>query len=86
MDGFTPQSHYPWIKAPGTHWVGDCVGSRTGLDAVLKRKISDSMGNQNPLAKCLIYNSILPEVLSILIFLNSFVLKSKHQFKRITKW
>jgi len=27
-------------KAPGTHWIGDRVGPRAGLDAVAKRKKS----------------------------------------------
>jgi hypothetical protein len=26
-------------KATDTHWIGDCVGPRTGLDKVEKRKI-----------------------------------------------
>jgi hypothetical protein len=26
-------------KVPGTRWIGGCVGSRTGLDAVEKRKL-----------------------------------------------
>jgi hypothetical protein len=26
-----------WERAPGTHWIGGCVGSRAGLDNV-KRK------------------------------------------------
>jgi hypothetical protein len=32
---FTPRG-----RAPGTHWIGGWVGSRTVLDAVVKRKIS----------------------------------------------
>jgi hypothetical protein len=31
---FTPEE-----RAPGTHWIGGCVGPRVGLDAVEKRKI-----------------------------------------------
>jgi len=29
----------PGRCSPGTHWTGGCVGPRTGLDAVAKRKI-----------------------------------------------
>jgi hypothetical protein len=38
---FTPRPLYPRVKAPGTHWIGDRVGPRAGLDAVVKRKIPD---------------------------------------------
>jgi hypothetical protein len=31
---FTPRE-----RAPGTHWIGDWVGTRAGLYAVLRRKI-----------------------------------------------
>jgi len=34
-------------KAPGNHWTGGWVGSRTGPDEVMKRKkIPDPAGNQ----------------------------------------
>jgi hypothetical protein len=36
---FTHRPLYPRGKAPGTHWVGSCVGPRAGLDAQEKRKI-----------------------------------------------
>jgi len=26
-------------RAPGTHWIGDWMGPKAGLDAVVKRKI-----------------------------------------------
>jgi hypothetical protein len=29
----------PRKRAPATHWIGGCVGPRTVLDAVVKRKI-----------------------------------------------
>jgi len=32
---FTPRE-----RAPGTHWIRDWVGSRAGLEAVVKRKIT----------------------------------------------
>jgi len=27
------------VRAPSTHWIGGWMGPRTGLDAVVKRKI-----------------------------------------------
>jgi hypothetical protein len=38
----------PEETAPGTHWIGEWVGPRTGLDDV-KRKISPVLGLQLPL-------------------------------------
>jgi hypothetical protein len=36
----TPRPLYtPGERAPGTHWIGDLVSPRAGLDAVTKRKI-----------------------------------------------
>jgi hypothetical protein len=32
----------PREKAPGTHWIGDSLGPRAGLDDVQKRKFFDS--------------------------------------------
>jgi hypothetical protein len=34
--------------APGTHWIGGGVGPRTGLDAVVKRKITSLRRDSNP--------------------------------------
>jgi len=34
--------------APGTYWIGSCVGPRAGLDAVANRKISSPCCNPNP--------------------------------------
>jgi hypothetical protein len=31
-------------RVPGTHWIGYCVDPRTGLEAVLKRRIPSSRG------------------------------------------
>jgi len=31
--------HTPATLPPGTHWIGGWVGSRAGLDVVVKRKI-----------------------------------------------
>jgi hypothetical protein len=35
-------------RAPGTHWIGDWVGSRAGLDTVVKRKISNPYRDSKP--------------------------------------
>jgi hypothetical protein len=34
-----PRSLYPQGRRPGTHWIEDWVGPRTGLDMVSKKKI-----------------------------------------------
>jgi hypothetical protein len=34
-----PAALYPRGKDPGTHWIGDWVGLRAGLDAGARRKI-----------------------------------------------
>jgi hypothetical protein len=41
---FTPRE-----RAPGTHWIGDKMGPRDVLDAVVKRKISNPRRESNPL-------------------------------------
>jgi hypothetical protein len=35
---FTPRPLYSGERAPGSHWIGDWVSPRTGLDAVTKKK------------------------------------------------
>jgi len=42
-----PAALPPWERAPGTHWIGGCGGSRTGLDAVVKRKIPSPCRDSN---------------------------------------
>jgi hypothetical protein len=39
MVGITPRPLFFQEKSPGIHWIGGWVGSRAGLDAVVKRKI-----------------------------------------------
>jgi len=34
---FTSRPLYPEERIPGTHWIGDCVGPRLCMDAVIKR-------------------------------------------------
>jgi hypothetical protein len=36
---FTPRPLYPQEIASDIHWIGGCVGLRTGLDDVKRRKI-----------------------------------------------
>jgi hypothetical protein len=38
---FTPRE-----RVPGTHWIGGWVGTRAGLDTVVKRKIPTPAGNR----------------------------------------
>jgi hypothetical protein len=38
----------PGLKAPHTHWIGDLVGSRDGLDSVAKRRIPSPRRESNP--------------------------------------
>jgi hypothetical protein len=40
---FTPRE-----RAPVTHWIGGWVGPRSGLDAVVKRKITSPRRESNP--------------------------------------
>jgi hypothetical protein len=40
---FTPRE-----RAPGTHWIGGWMGSRAGLDAVVKREIPIPRRESNP--------------------------------------
>jgi len=35
-------------RAPGTHWIGGWVGSRTALDRVVKRNILSPCRESNP--------------------------------------
>jgi hypothetical protein len=42
------QLQAPAALPPGTHWIGDWVGPRAVLDAVVKRKISSPRRESNP--------------------------------------
>jgi hypothetical protein len=39
---FTPRE-----RDPGTHWIGDWVGTRDGLDVVVKRNIPSPLRESN---------------------------------------
>jgi hypothetical protein len=43
-----PSRLNPSERAPGTHWIGDWVGPRAVLDAVVKRKIPSPRREWNP--------------------------------------
>jgi hypothetical protein len=43
-----PGRFTPSKRAPGTHWIGGWVGSRAGLDAVVKRRIPSRYWDSNP--------------------------------------
>jgi hypothetical protein len=38
----------PGGRAPGTHWIGDCLGPKAGLDAVARRKNPNPCRESNP--------------------------------------
>jgi hypothetical protein len=48
MVNFTLRPLYPRERAPDTHWIGGWVGSRTVLEAVVKRKIPSLLRESNP--------------------------------------
>jgi hypothetical protein len=43
-----PSAFTPGERAPSTHWIGDWMDFRVGLDAVEYRKISLSCREPNP--------------------------------------
>jgi hypothetical protein len=45
---FMPRPLYPRRKCPGTHWTGDWVGPRAGLDPAERRTISFPWRESNP--------------------------------------
>jgi hypothetical protein len=47
MNAFTPRPLYPEKRNPGIHWIGGCVGPKSGVDAVVKRKIQALAGNRS---------------------------------------
>jgi hypothetical protein len=44
---FTTRPLYPKERALGTYWIGDWVGSRAVLDAMVKRKIPNFRRDSN---------------------------------------
>jgi hypothetical protein len=44
----------PGERAPGTRWIGDWVGTRAGLDAVLKGKYPVPAGNLTPVVQLVV--------------------------------
>jgi hypothetical protein len=43
-----PAAFTPTGRAPGTHWIGDWVGPKAILDAVVKRKIPSPRRESKP--------------------------------------
>jgi hypothetical protein len=43
-----PGCFMPRERAPGTHWIGGCVGPRAVLDTVVKRIIRSPHQESNP--------------------------------------
>jgi hypothetical protein len=48
MVSFRPLPQYTRGKAPGTHWIGDWVSPKAGLDATKRREISYLCQESNP--------------------------------------
>jgi hypothetical protein len=43
---FTPWPFYP--QGEGTHWIGDCLDPRAGLDVVVRKKVPSHCQHSNP--------------------------------------
>jgi hypothetical protein len=54
-----PGRSTPRERAPGTHWIGDWVGPRAGLDPVVRRKIPSPRRDLKPRSSSL-YPSATP--------------------------
>jgi hypothetical protein len=39
-----PGRFTPWVRAPRTHWIGSCVGPKTGLEGMVKREFFTLLG------------------------------------------
>jgi hypothetical protein len=46
-----PGHFTPGERAPGTYWIRDWVGTRSGQDAMAKRKFPALAGNQIPVVQ-----------------------------------
>jgi hypothetical protein len=44
----TPGRFTPWENVPRTHWIGDWVSPRAGLDAAEKKKSHAPVRNRTP--------------------------------------
>jgi hypothetical protein len=50
-------------RTPNNHWIGECVGPRTGIDAMVKREIPVSAGNRTPVVQSRSLVTVLTELL-----------------------
>jgi hypothetical protein len=57
-----PTRFDPKKRALGTHWIGNWVEPRTGLDAVAKREIPASAGDRTPVFHCTDWATSAPQV------------------------
>jgi hypothetical protein len=49
-----PAALYPLEGTSSTHWLGDCVGIRVGLDTEDRRNILASAGDRSPIVQFVI--------------------------------
>jgi hypothetical protein len=49
---FKPLPLYPEEMAPGTHWIGDCVGPRADMNCSRKRKSFPQPGIEPQFNEC----------------------------------
>jgi hypothetical protein len=61
--GVTGQRHapaalYPRERTPGTHWIGDWVGLRAGLDTEAKGKSFASSRDRTPVVQSVVRHYI----------------------------
>jgi hypothetical protein len=65
-----PGSFSPREKVPGTHWVGDWMGPKAGLDTVVRRKIPSTCQDSNLQSSSpALYHLDSPAVIIIIIII-----------------
>jgi hypothetical protein len=75
-------------KAPGIHWIGGRVGPRTGLDAMVKRKIPSVCRDSKPrgciLGKAIGYQNMSEMKMKLLRFMKCQIQTCTHTDTQIT--